>query len=318
MISNNLLQFAAKNYGFEIGLLTFLCSSKSHVYRFYKQGKGYILRLSKRPIENVKYFKAEMDWLCYLAEKNMGVPVPLKTNDGEIVISTQENGENYIITAYSVVSGKPLELNDSDTWRKKMFYCWGKEMGTMHYYAKEYKPANNNLRQEFTCESEFHENIKSCPFVGKIMEGLLTEFMSLPKDKESYGLIHYDMHPGNFYMDDDKVNVFDFDDSIYGWFALDIGIALYYALCGVNYYENVDDLRVNNSANVIIESFIEGYIQTNYLDDFWVSKIPKFMKLRYLYTFDPSRYLKDRKTIHYIKNDIFFNGCDLKKLSSTK
>lgn len=63
-----------------------------------------------------------------------------------------------------------------------------------------------------------------------IVEDLINEMMALPKDKDSYGLIHNDMHQWNFLLDGDKINVFDFDDSLHGWFALDIGIALYHAL----------------------------------------------------------------------------------------
>jgi len=43
-------------------------------------------------------------------------------------------------------------------------------------------------------------------------------------------LIHTDVHAGNFFVDDGRITVFDFDDSSYQWFASDIAIALYYTI----------------------------------------------------------------------------------------
>lgn len=50
---------------------------------------------------------------------------------------------------------------------------------------------------------------------------------ALPKDADSYGLIHNDFNDGNFTVDydNDNITAFDFDDCCYFWFMYDIACA---------------------------------------------------------------------------------------------
>ena len=51
---------------------------------------------------------------------------------------------------------------------------------------------------------------------------------SLPKDDDCYGLIHADIHQGNFFVDEnDNITIFDFDDCHYHWFAYDLAVPLF-------------------------------------------------------------------------------------------
>ncbi len=103
-------------------------------------------------------------------------------------------------------------------------------------------------------------------------ENLLKEIENLPKDKDSYGLIHNDSHPGNFLIDGEHIHLIDFDGCMYSWYVFDIGNALYLVLW----------LGRNNDAgkyftNEIMEHFLKGYLSVNPMSDFWLSKIPLFM-----------------------------------------
>jgi len=324
MVSNELLEFASENYDFDINTLHFISDSTNQIYMFSKNGKGYILRFAKRPVEQIRHTKAEMDWLYYLAGKDIGVSLPLKANNGELVISTKdtkekENGEDYIITAFEMASGRFWDKNDPARWNEKIFFNWGKLMGDLHRLTKDFKPANeNDVRPVFNGRFPLSESVRSNPAVNKITEDLISEIMALPKDKDSYGLIHYDIHQWNFYIDGDKINVFDFDDSVYGWFALDIGVALYHAL----WWGRKNDAG-NDFTNAIIENFLKGYLSANHLSGFWISKIPMFMKYRQICKFSwfydaesEEKHAEDehqQERIYNIKNDIFFTDCDLDK-----
>ena len=277
MVSDNLLTFAANNYGFDKGSLHFISESTNQIYSFQKAGKWYILRFSERPAEQICQTRAEMDWLYYLAKNDIGVSLPLPANNNELVISTEDEGKSYIISVFEALPGKFWNKNDPALWNEKIFYNWGKVMGDIHRLTKNYFPANDNdLRSEFTGHNAlFLDNMKNCPAVYKIAEGLINEIMALPKDKDSYGLIHYDIHPWNFIIDGERINVFDFDDSLYGWFALDIGIALYHGL----WWGRKNDVG-HDFTNELIKHFIDGYLSTNRLNDYWISKIPLFMKYR--------------------------------------
>jgi len=153
------------------------------------------------------------------------------------------------------------------------------------------------------------DSVKDCPTVNAIIEDLIKEMMSLPKDKDSYGLIHNDMHQWNIHIDGDKINVFDFDDALYSWFALDIGIALYHAL----WWGRKDDSG-NDFTNSIVKHFLEGYLSANQLSDFWLATIPMFMKYRQICKFswfyEPENADEhQRERIRNIENDVLFTDC---------
>jgi len=110
--------------------------------------------------------------------------------------------------------------------------------------------------------------------------------------------------------------VFDFDDSLYGWFALDIGIALYHGL-----WWGREDNAGNEFTNKIVENFLKGYLSSNHLSDFWVAKIPMFMKFRQICKFSwfydsENADGHQRERLYNIENDILFAGCELKSLYS--
>ena len=101
---------------------------------------------------------------------------------------------------------------------------------------------------------------------------------NLPQSQDSYGLIHTDVHPGNFFVNEGKITVFDFDDSSYQWFASDIAIALYYTILWK--FSDKPQSEKDAYAKKFLEDFMIGYNGENQLEAFWLNEIPYFMKLR--------------------------------------
>ena len=138
MVSNNLLEFASQNYNFDEDTLHFISDSTNQIYVFQKDGKHCILRFSQRPADKASEIKAEMEWLYYLARNNIGVGLPLKANNGELVISTQDCGENYIVSSFETIAGGFWDKNNPDKWNNRIFYNWGKIMGDIHRLTKDF------------------------------------------------------------------------------------------------------------------------------------------------------------------------------------
>ena len=260
--------------------------------------------------------RAELDFIYYLAENNISVAPPLKSINGELVVSARKIGENFNIYVFEVASGEFWNKNDPTKWNDRIFYNWGKLMGDMHRLAKDYKSANNyNVPCIFDRNYEgwgsFFDPLKEYPSIYKITQELLDEIADLPKNRDSFGLIHCDLHPYNFHINGDKITVFDFNDNIYAWFALDIGIALFHGLD----WSRKDDIG-NDFTNAIVENFLKGYLSANRLNDFWISKIPIFMKYRqicFLGAIDDDNHKKE--WIYNIENDILFDGHNLESMS---
>ncbi len=316
MVSQNLLEFAAEKYDFAINTLERIprdCGKiMNEAYSFHKNRKKYIIKFEPHSVEHKDHLretKAAMDFHYYLAENHVSASMPLKTRNGELVIATRDNGEEYIITAFAWLNGQ--------TWgyignNEKLSFNWGKVMGDMHRAAKDYNPPNHYDVQKDIFDGfywgSFFDDLKAYPTVYKITQELLNEIIALPRDKDSFGIIHGDLHQGNFFVDGDQINVIDFGDSIYGWFALDIAISLCHAL----WWDRKDEAG-NDYTHSTIENFIKGYLSANQLSDFWLSKIPLFMKYRHL-CMDPERNglgCTREEWIFNIENDILFDGFEL-------
>lgn len=276
-----------------------------------------MLRFVKCPAGSIGQTEAEMEWLYYLASKGVNAPFPLRTQNGRLVVKADDNGDTYIACAFSMLPGQRWDKNNPTLWNKEVFYHWGKAVGKMHRVTKEYQPASGTeTRAAFSIRSMISENIQTFPSINRFTEDRMAEIEALPKDKDSYGLIHNDLHPGNFLIDGGDICLFDFDGCAYSWYAFDIGNALYIALWHGRNTDAGEDLT-----NDIIKYFIKGYLEANDLDDFWLSKIPLFMMCCKIALFSfgcNSETLnagydeEDQKIQMYnIKNNILFTGCSI-------
>lgn len=314
MDSDYLFEFAADSYGFNRDTLQFVAVGRDKTRQFYafvKCDNAYILRIVECCSSLMGQVIAEMDWLCYLAEKGVSVSVPLRACNGDLALLSEENGETQIICAYTRVKGKLWDKNDPKLWNERIFYNWGKVMGDMHRITKDYRPAEGReKRPEFS--SIILDTVKAFPSVNRVAEEVLAEIESLPKDRESYGLIHYDLNPSNFMIDGERINVFDFADCAYAWYALDMGCALTVGL----WMGRCNDAGYDFT-NKIIKHFLSGYLSANALEDFWLTKIPLFMKLCQLAGFSCTYNCvnadddQQRELIYNIENNIFLTDCTI-------
>ncbi|WP_158302190.1 phosphotransferase enzyme family protein [Paenibacillus mesophilus] len=100
---------------------------------------------------------------------------------------------------------------------------------------------------------------------------------SLNMTDDNFGLIHYDFQLGNVLWDEHEqhFNVFDFDDSMYHWFAMDIVTTLKDLLESGRQEEQVAKA----------ESFLKGYRSVLSLDEEMIRLIPWFKRFDQLYVF---------------------------------
>jgi Ser/Thr protein kinase RdoA (MazF antagonist) len=100
---------------------------------------------------------------------------------------------------------------------------------------------------------------------------------ALPTDRESYGLIHTDLHLGNFFLHDGEIIAFDFDDAAYYWFIFDIAIPIYYSLLPLP----MEDTEAQSAfIREFFPTFMAGYREHNEIDPSWFAAIPKFLLFR--------------------------------------
>jgi Ser/Thr protein kinase RdoA (MazF antagonist) len=112
-------------------------------------------------------------------------------------------------------------------------------------------------------------------FILEKRKKLLGLIQTLPKDRESYGLAHLDLHFGNFFVDIEQrlITLFDFDDCAYGWYLMDVATLLFDILV-------VYDLPDKESFGTrFLENLLKGYLSQKPLSLFWLNQLPHFLKL---------------------------------------
>lgn len=326
MVSTEILSQAAKSFGFDIATLKFISNSCNEVYRFSKGNTIYFLRLSEKPLEFENNIKAEVHWIRYLVESGVHVSLPIQTLEGELTTVCSDHENCFIATVFEGAPGKFFD-SDPELWGSSLFNTWGETMGTMHRLTKSYDPGDLKLTREEWRPAEINNpHLQNGNYLVLLSKLRLIEeqLKTLPRDKDSYGLIHYDFHPYNFLIDHKKITVFDFDDSLNGWFALDIGVAATHAVWWGSHYK--DWKSKNEFAKHFLYEFLEGYIKQNSIEQEWLQRIPLFMDYRNISSFfwwlknwdgnedHLNEFQKNAiiEAVKLIESDMPFDGCDIK------
>lgn len=278
--TDEVLLEAAKRFDLEISSLKKLGSFENYVYEAVNNGRSYILRLTHSSHRSTNMVIGELDWINYLSDNNVSVARAFTSVNGNLAEEIHVSKDYFIVCLFEKAKGKLLSRKNEDEFTREVIMEWGKVIGRMHKATKDYEPYDDNIRRPHWYEDDLLD-FKTYLVDGDLIENgnkVLKHILNLPKGKDSYGLIHTDMHSGNFFVDNGKITVFDFDDSSYQYFASDIAIAIFYSVWSLCHdYSQIDK---DNFAKRFFSSFMEGYNEENELDDYWLDQIPYFMMLR--------------------------------------
>jgi Ser/Thr protein kinase RdoA (MazF antagonist) len=214
----------------------------------------------------------------YLAAQGASVPRPVYSARGEIIEQIDRPEGLYLAGVIEKAAGVRAEELPFDQWDEGLFYNIGVQVGKMHAIARGYAPSGSKRPDWDSAGSEFHPALPPEAFqgiAGEKLEPVQRLIAALPKDRDSYGLIHCDLHFGNFFIETHtgRVTVFDFDDCAYGWYIMDTALLLFDILV---VYPRLD--REAFAAR-FLEAYWRGYLQEMPLSAFWARQLPLFLKL---------------------------------------
>jgi Ser/Thr protein kinase RdoA (MazF antagonist) len=252
-------------------------TSEKSLYQYEHEGKGFVLRLTIPQYLDFGLIPGEVDWVNYLADKGVSVPRAVPSKDGNLVEIIEADGSSYAAVCFEKVEGRSINFKDSDEWNGELFRRYGETIGKMHALTKRYAPADESLaRMQWFEQSWFDSHLlpRESPVRRKCDE-LMDSLHTLPKDRDSYGLIHGDAHPWNVLLHKGKIVLTDSDFCEWSWFASEVAIILFYAVMALT--EGMD--RVSFAA-YFMKNFMTGYREENSMDVYWLKQIPGFLKLR--------------------------------------
>jgi Ser/Thr protein kinase RdoA (MazF antagonist) len=270
-----ILEGAMRRFGIAPDRIRLLDGFESFMYAFERDAGDYILRIGHSLRRNENLIQGEVDWINYLAAGGASVARAVLSEQGNLVEAIDDGrGGQFLATAFVRARGRPpWEVG----WTPALFETYGQLVGRMHALTKRYAPRELAwMRPQWDDAIMLEVEGYLPPPDGVVVErfrALMEHLQSLPRDGESYGLIHFDAHEANMFVDEaGTLTLFDFDDCNYSWFANDIAIVLFYMAM---WKEDVQGFT-----REFMTCFLQGYRQENRLDPAWLSEIPHFLKLR--------------------------------------
>jgi Ser/Thr protein kinase RdoA (MazF antagonist) len=273
--NDEILHTAMQCFGIQENQIKLLDGFESFMYEFYRPQDGeFILRVGHSGRRTPEMIAGEVDWINYLARGGANVSRAILSNQGKLVEAIDDgHGEQFLVTAFIKARGGP---SWKTVWTPAFIEHYGQVIGRIHRLTKDYVPSNPAWRREEWDSPGNLDLEKWLPASERIalhkFQELMHHFETLPKDRESYGLIHQDAHGGNFLVHKGQINLFDFDDCVYSWFIYDIAMVLFYAAMFK------DDMSAYTAA--FMPDFLRGYQRENILDLRWLAELPYFLKLR--------------------------------------
>ena len=192
--------------------------------------KQYILRVSALGDRSENDYLAETEFVRFMAENGAPVADVIPSVHGRLVECVEADGKTVYVSLFTYAKGMLLADN-SYRYREgaplsEYFFNTGKALGAIHRLSKVYAPAHSrpdyfdkyNMTYLDRLIPDEYDELKTA------ISKRLDEFRAVPKDKNCYGLVHFDFSDGNYHIDmkTGAITVFDFDNCMNCWYIFDL------------------------------------------------------------------------------------------------
>ncbi len=257
--NQNLAYMLLENYNHDLSdesqLNRYRISSNA-VYPYKNSEETNFLRFSPTTEKHENYLAGELDFMQYLISNNYpAVKINKTINDAYYVKQKTPWGE-YLVSSFKIATGSSL---DNIALDYEIIQSFGVALGKLHQLSKKSpKFSRPSCEDIFDTIYDYLVKYKGPKLAFDELRLLKNYFLTLEKSKNNYGLIHYDFELDNTYYEAESktFNVFDFDDSMYNFYIIDIHQSL------DSVYDYLGDLDKQKA----MDFFITGYQQETDFD----------------------------------------------------
>jgi Ser/Thr protein kinase RdoA (MazF antagonist) len=252
---------------------------QNEIYSWKNGGQEFILRVQTGKGRTRESISAELEWIRFLSEHGVKVARPILIGNEEV----KRVGEHRFFTIFEKAKGRPVEVMNPDEWSAPFFYSWGKAIGRMHTLAAAFHLQAGSERPVWRRESPnlFRLMDRLEEPVREIYLTLINSLSEFTLRPDTFGLIHNDLHQGNFFVDGHEITFFDFDDCSFNWFANDLAVSYYHAHWqGTSF--NPEDKEFPKR---FLSCLLKGYQSEKELHPDTVKQIPIFLKIREIFLY---------------------------------
>jgi Ser/Thr protein kinase RdoA (MazF antagonist) len=281
-ISEDIIAQLAGFYGMDASALRLLGGMDGLAYEFDREdGQAVVLKVAPLPPGEPDFLARiaeKSQFIRYLADNGVRVARPIPSKRGAWAEQIASPDGDYVATVAARARGHHVDQRVPGETNSRFFGNWGRTTGRMHALARRYPTWRRDPQTLIgDWRGEHASFAASCrdDDVRERWNALGSRLETLPQCRECYGLVHNDLHPGNFLVEDGDITVIDFDVCCYHWFAVDIAIALFFADWG-----GPPDPAQGHAGFLagFFADFMAGYRQENTLAPRWLAQLPLFLR----------------------------------------
>lgn len=255
--------------------------TSSLVFEVKRGQTAYILRASEYNLKTKNHIAFELKWMEFLSSHLTGIVQPQKSKNDNLYEIITIAGKSYALCLLEKAPGKIVTVNNPNEFNEQLFYNLGALMGDMHKLTVGYEGNVRTPEFEWTGTVNFWRYDK--PILDREVrlqqKKYYDEISTLPIDKDNYGIIHWDIHTDNFFVDNGKIKLFDFDACQFKWYTADMASAIFFmVLKGAGPLTYKSEKERTEFAETYLISYLKGYLQTNRTTKYWIRKIDLFIK----------------------------------------
>jgi Ser/Thr protein kinase RdoA (MazF antagonist) len=189
-----------------------------------------IIRIAFLSDRNREDLISEMEYIRYLYEGGGSVSNVISSRKGNLLEEINYNNHTYFICVFEKAKGIMLVENNY-RYREgvpitEYFYNCGKVLGKMHQLSKEYTPVHPRYNFFDKYNPEYINQLipDSLSLIKEKLVELLTTLEELDRNRDTFGMVHFDYGDGNYNIDFEtgQITVYDFDNSCFCWYMYDL------------------------------------------------------------------------------------------------
>ena len=301
-----LAEEAIKHWDVEVKSINLHLQSENTVFKVEGlDGNTYALRVHRKGYHDLEELNSEHVWTSSLSNAGLLVPEAVVTRSGEAykTVSFLNSSEYRYVGLVKWIEGTILndlilDLEEKDV--SDVYESLGKVVAKFHKATIAWEKPKDFKRHSFDTDGL----LGSKPFWGRFWEAQnattrereklslirnnISEILSkLPKDINSFGMIHADLHSQNVLIQGKSLSVIDFDDSGFGWYGFDLAVAI---------WDRLDFTATGCHFDIAYKSLIRGYLEERPNAKDIIETIPTFLLMRTLMII---RWIEDRPESGY-------------------
>ncbi len=204
--------------------------SINSVYSFIQSGEQRFLRLTPNRLRTKNQIEAELDFVVFLHKNGVNAALPITSANGRLIEELNFAGKSLFACVFEEAKGESFKYDSAES-NKEHFRLRGRTLGQIHALSKTYIPSGSFRRFAWNDDTLLVDVENFLPRTERIVwqeyNVLKERLLDYPQSEQTYGLIHGDFGETNYRYQDSQLNIFDFDDCCYHWFAYDLAVTIY-------------------------------------------------------------------------------------------